>query len=158
MAHIVEVTVSGLAGRSSVYHQTLDPHVNVFFGQNGSGKTSLLRIINAAMNTESASLINVPFESAEVTIYSINHDCIYTYTLKKKLIAQPILRVATTPEIDDLETDKQTITFGSYHRKYSSPSARLPDWTVKPKIPGDTKTRWRHLYLPTSRLYMTDCV
>jgi recombinational DNA repair ATPase RecF len=50
MAHITEFTVEGLAGRAEPYSHQLDRHVNVFFGLNGSGKTSLLKLLHAAMS------------------------------------------------------------------------------------------------------------
>ena len=65
MSHIVEFSISGLAGRKDVYSQVLDRHLNVFFGLNGSGKTSLLKILHSAMSGESRILRNVPFSSAE---------------------------------------------------------------------------------------------
>ncbi|MGD0780582.1 MAG: AAA family ATPase [Dehalococcoidales bacterium] len=66
MSRIVEFSISGLVGRKDNYHQVLDKNVNVFFGPNGSGKTSLLRILNSAMSLDSSSLTNVPFKSAEI--------------------------------------------------------------------------------------------
>ena len=72
MSHITEFSIWGLAGRKEVYSQKLDRHLNVFFGLNGSGKTSLLKILDSAMERKTDNLINVPFEKAQVKIYSIN--------------------------------------------------------------------------------------
>lgn len=52
VSHIVRFTINGLAGRSKPYSQDLDRHVNVFFGLNGAGKTSLLKILSSAMNQD----------------------------------------------------------------------------------------------------------
>src|SRR5438552_13554874 len=68
MAHIVEFTVSGLAGRKSEYSQRLNRDVNIFFGLNGSGKTSLLKILHSAMQNDGSILRSVPFTRAVVTI------------------------------------------------------------------------------------------
>src|SRR5687768_3431815 len=84
MAHITEFTVSGLAGRSDTYHQVLDRDVNIFFGLNGSGKTSLLKVLDSAMEINGKVLENVPFNTAEVKIYSNDYGKIFTYTTDKK--------------------------------------------------------------------------
>jgi energy-coupling factor transporter ATP-binding protein EcfA2 len=68
MAHIEAFTIHGLAGRTSPVSRVLDRHVNVFWGLNGSGKTSLLKILHAALENDDSSLDRVPFERAEVLI------------------------------------------------------------------------------------------
>lgn len=68
MAWIVSFTVEGLAGRSKPVSQLLHRNVNVFWGFNGSGKTSLLKILHSAMRNDSSSLLRVPFKSARVVI------------------------------------------------------------------------------------------
>jgi len=68
MAHIESFIIHGLAGRTTPVSRTLDRHVNVFWGLNGSGKTSLLKILHAALENDDSSLERVPFESAEVLI------------------------------------------------------------------------------------------
>jgi ABC-type cobalamin/Fe3+-siderophores transport system ATPase subunit len=50
MSHIVSFSVAGLVGRDDVYSKELNRDVNIFFGLNGSGKTSLLRILHSAMS------------------------------------------------------------------------------------------------------------
>ena len=73
MSHIVEFSVVGLAGRKDIYKQKLNRDTNVFFGLNGSGKTSLLRILDSAMTGDATTLTRVPFRSAEVTIHSMKY-------------------------------------------------------------------------------------
>jgi predicted ATPase len=70
VAHIIKFAIHGLAGRNVVYEKTLDRHVNVFFGLNGSGKTSLLKILDSAMAADASPLADVPFTSAQVTLYT----------------------------------------------------------------------------------------
>lgn len=60
--------VTHLAGRTEPVKHKLDRHVNVMWGLNGSGKTSLLRILHAALNNEVQGLARVPFSTAEVHI------------------------------------------------------------------------------------------
>src|SRR3989304_3108995 len=80
MAYITEFTISGLAGRDGVYHQILDRHTNIFFGFNGSGKTSLLKILHSAMSRDGRILDGVPFHTAEVKIFSVDYDQEFTLT------------------------------------------------------------------------------
>jgi len=83
MAHIVEFTVTGLAGRDDEYAKELSRDLNVFYGLNGSGKTSLLKILDSAMSEDASRLKNVPFRKAEVKIYSIKFKRVYTYTFEQ---------------------------------------------------------------------------
>ena len=73
MAHIVEFTIKGLAGRTEPLYRALDPHVNIFWGLNGRGKTSLLRILDSALQNDSGTIFNVPFTSAEILIEVPEH-------------------------------------------------------------------------------------
>lgn len=152
MAHIVDFSISGLAGRKEAYHQVLDRHINVFFGLNGSGKTSLLRILNSAMELDSSELINVPFTVAEVNIYSISDECIYTHKLEKKIIRKS----KTTNVMDsdsELVMDPFQRTRYKLSDKYDAELPKLPEWKIEPKLPKKING-WAHNYLPTSRLYM----
>ena len=72
MSHIVSFRIEGLAGRKEPLELELNRDTNIFFGLNGSGKTSLLKILNAAMSNETANLRNVPFTAAKVSIYSMD--------------------------------------------------------------------------------------
>ena len=70
MAWIERFAIKGLAGREDVCARELNRHVNVFFGLNGSGKTSLLKILHSALGNDATPLRTVYFESAEVHVYS----------------------------------------------------------------------------------------
>jgi len=63
MAHLETFFVTGLAGRAQPVRHALDRHVNIRWGLNGSGKTSLLRILHAAFNNDTQGLARVPFEA-----------------------------------------------------------------------------------------------
>jgi len=84
MSHIVGFSISGLAGREDIYEQKLNRDENVFFGVNGSGKTSLLKILHSAMANNAGILGTVPFTSATVEIYSLNYKKIFTRTIHKR--------------------------------------------------------------------------
>src|SRR5437764_11291359 len=76
--------IEGLAGREDVVASKLNPDVNVCFGANGSGKTSLLRILHSALRNNTDLLKEVPFTSAEVVIYSFDKEIDYTYSITKE--------------------------------------------------------------------------
>jgi predicted ATPase len=148
MAHITEFTVSGLAGRKDSYHQVLDRNTNIFFGLNGSGKTSLLKILHSAMSLDGTILENVPFDTAEVKIYSLTYKRIFTLTANNKPKSSKQKSEANAFSVQEslfeisLELDEVTR------------AARTSvEWKEKPKVRKD-KGGWAHRYLPTSRLYV----
>ena len=101
MAHIIEFAIAGLAGRKSAYSQKLNRDINVFFGINGSGKTSLLKILHAVLANNASLLVNVPFREAKVKIFSIDYNRDFTFTIerkRKKDISEA--QVALLPEED----------------------------------------------------------
>ncbi|WP_158560019.1 ATP-binding protein [Micromonospora sp. LHW51205] len=68
MIWIKRVEVRGLAGRTRAVQYKLNPDVNIFFGQNGSGKTGLLKILHGALASEVMPVIPVAFDSASVLV------------------------------------------------------------------------------------------
>jgi energy-coupling factor transporter ATP-binding protein EcfA2 len=155
MSHIVEFSISGLAGREGIYAQTLDRHLNVFFGPNGSGKTSLLKILHSAMSQESRPLRNVPFRGAEVMVYSINYETVFTYTIDKER-TEPVKEADS--EMGDAEAfdksvgllDRSLVVSG----RGESATVRFPRWSETPQIRDEGEGGWAHQYLPTWRLYL----
>lgn len=152
MAHIVEFTVDGLAGRKEPLKQKLDRHVNVFFGLNGSGKTSLLRILDSAMSARTRSIELVPFESAEVSIFSINHDTTFVRTIHKnrnQLDHSPRARSGFVDAGELVSDNDDTVTDG--HLPVSSQESF--QWKTT-GLPSDASDDFRHTYLPTWRSFM----
>ena len=153
MAHIVEFSIKGLTGRKEDINITLNRDVNVFFGLNGSGKTSLLKILHSAMSNDSSILKDVPFSEAKVVIYSIAHNKNYECTIQKepKLTASkrsmkidPRLWIGKTKNSELVNVDYQS---------YFSGLVDQPQWEVTPEQPNSSKA-WAHTYLPISRLYV----
>lgn len=68
MSRIASATVYGLGGSDRVVRLTFEGPVTVLWGLNGSGKTSLLRILHAALQNSTRYLSRVPFDSAEIEI------------------------------------------------------------------------------------------
>lgn len=152
MAYITEFTISGLAGREGTYHQVLDRHTNVFFGFNGSGKTSLLKILHSAMSREGRILDGVPFDSAEVKIYSVDYEREFTMIAsrkeksKSKQIEQELKLVGLQESLFEISSELEDNS--------AQKNARII-WKEKPQnLRKDRPGGWSHRYLPTSRLYL----
>ena len=82
MSHITEFRIKDLAGSSRTITQKLDRHINVFFGPNGSGKTSLLKILHSAMASNTKILKNISFDKANLKIYSSKNKKTSIYNMK----------------------------------------------------------------------------
>lgn len=133
MSHILSFEIHDLAGRPGPCAFELNRDVNVFFGLNGSGKTSLLKILHSAMRNDASFLTNVPFTSASVQMYSEA----YKVTVKRTLLktASRQVQVARAPEEQGPPTFVEEPTLS---------------WQSTPPSPFKTLA---HAYLPTSRLY-----
>lgn len=151
MSHIVEFTVKGLAGRKEPYTQKLDRNLNIFFGHNGSGKTSLLRILDGAMSADADSLRMVPFESASVKIYSITHDVEFVRTIER-----PTRSKVIHGDIADQDEELvETLSESTEYRIFIS-SSRHDFQSFKWEttgLPPHAATGFSHIYLPTWRAF-----
>src|SRR5579871_3254812 len=144
MAHIVDFIVDGLAGRSEPYAQELDRSINVFFGLNGSGKTSLLKILHSAMTGDASPLRNVPFTRAEVRIYSIEFDSIFIRRCERNALPS------------ESSADRSGAIQGDSPEAVAAAKPAKLEWRMTPEYPKGPKVSWKHLYLTTSRLYWAD--
>jgi energy-coupling factor transporter ATP-binding protein EcfA2 len=142
MSHLTEFSVEGLAGREETYARKRHRHVNVFFGANGSGKTSLFKIFHSAMSEDASILRNVRFQKASVTTFSVDFDRVFTRTIAHK----PEPRMG--PKNSEGQTGRQIPMFDSDMPEVSTKAAK---WDTVPKAPKTV--RFRHRYLPISRLY-----
>jgi energy-coupling factor transporter ATP-binding protein EcfA2 len=140
VAHITEIRIEGLAGSDRVFTASLNRDVNVIFGLNGSGKTSLLRILDSAMNDDPTSLYRVPFRRASVTIYTKNFNRLFTRSIERPEPVVPIKPPEQTPE-QTAETENAALLF------------RNMQWKTEP-TQRTLRGRFRHIFLPTSRLYL----
>jgi energy-coupling factor transporter ATP-binding protein EcfA2 len=131
MAHIKSFRIEGLAGRSETCAVELGDSANVCFGFNGSGKTSLLKILHSALSNNAEVLKHVPFTSAEVVIRSWHRGIDYVYSLDKRKSIEP-------------EKTRANVT-----RLAVRPRARKISWDIEPREGG----AWHHIFLPTTRLY-----
>ena len=141
MAHIESFTIEGLAGRAQPVTRVLDMHLNVFWGLNGSGKTSLLKILHSALENDASSLRRVPFRSALVNIRSGERTIRRTF-------------VAAEPDPAASESETSAFEFGeSWQVRYADGSR----WHTEEFGPTREENyyatlRFRHAYLPISRV------
>jgi predicted ATP-dependent endonuclease of OLD family len=163
------IEISGLAGSDKVIKYELNSDINIFFGDNGSGKTSLLKILNAAATNTTANLSDVPFQSAKITInyygvFLLERSIENTFYTKIDEKRQPDLPTVGTlsDSLDTHAVPSLTGLMGYGIGKLEAPlnwessMYRLSkDGTWKPFEKGK-KIGYilEHQYLPTSRLYL----
>ena len=148
MSHIVSFRIEGLAGRKEPLELKLNPDTNIFFGPNGSGKTSLLKILHAAMSNETENLHLVPFKTAEVSIYSLTWKKVFTRSLTKTKLSSPSSRGDRTVVRRKVGIGDEDVIIREI------PSSERLKWSCSPQTPKDvSSTHWKHEYLPTTRLH-----
>jgi hypothetical protein len=89
MSHFLDAEIIGLAGKTKPTRISFDRHVNIIYGLNGSGKTSLLKILHSAMEMDPTPLRNVPFTEATVRVHSLTYKLDFTLQVKKSDLKLP---------------------------------------------------------------------
>jgi energy-coupling factor transporter ATP-binding protein EcfA2 len=146
MTDVLSFEMWGLNGRPKALSYELDRYVNVFFGPNGSGKTSILKILHSAMRNEPEFTSNINYQRASVKIHSVTYETEYLLRYTKSSEGATAADVPTTKPIDDVDRSIRVL---------SSMRGRSERWTHTPEPPEENQIpRWRHSYLPTTRLYM----
>jgi predicted ATP-binding protein involved in virulence len=87
LTKILRAEITGLAGTKRSHDFTFDPSLNVFWGLNGSGKTSFLRILQSALANDASSISDVAFESARVVFLSEELNAVLERTLTQDITA-----------------------------------------------------------------------
>jgi predicted ATPase len=157
MSHFINAAIHGLAGKTQPTEIVFDRHLSIIYGLNGSGKTSLLKILHSAMTGDAGSLRSVPFTQATVRFRSLSQDATYTRTIDKETRADvaPQYRAAPTGRLGILRR---------------APEKAGPEWTetvqydhedplgaLETDLQKEGKSRlssFDHRYLPTTRLYV----
>ncbi len=149
---VSRIEISRLAGSEEDVKYDLNSGVNIFFGDNGSGKTSLLKILHAAASNTTTDLTEVPFESAKVTINYFDvfrlERSIWNSAFNQKIEAPtgglPILSNQLATQATLVEPIKWQSTM----------DIKL-EGKFQPYQPGGNEEYiLTHQYLPTSRLYL----
>ena len=150
MAHITEFIINGLMGRTNPIHMVLNRHVNIFFGENGCGKTTLLKVLDAALSRDAAAMATLPVEKAEVHIYSITEKRTFKHTWSRGDKS----KAATDFQRQLMVVDGREAEFILDADAWTNSVAT---WKLQPSYKGKSPNqRWAHTFLPTTRLYLND--
>ncbi len=143
MAWVKSVAVTGLAGQKGRLALNFNRDINVLWGVNGCGKTSLLKIIHGALQDDAASLVRVPFETAEVQFVQEGVESItYTRTLSRRRARQITVDEITGSEGPDAVEYAEMLIEDSKDLR----------WTTKPNATPRRLRHFSHRYLPISRV------
>ncbi|MCW1095095.1 ATP-binding protein [Streptomyces sp. RS2] len=143
MAYIRSFSVSGLAGRKKTIRRTLQRDTNIFWGFNGSGKTSLLKILHSALSNDASTLLRVPFTSATVTFYSTNHDCMFTRKISKEALTDAFSEALS--EAEEFRVRRRLVDSVNLHWETTIKGKQEVSERVQ-------RNKFRHTYLPISRV------
>lgn len=150
MAILTEVTVDGLAGRTGAVHYPLRNDINIFFGLNGSGKTSLLKILHSGLADNSSYLARVAFKSARIRfrVGSGGREFERSISAGRKTRRKDIIG-----EREYRATMERAIGMGlspDDAAELVHNRLEVGDWTTHPE--NTDSRRFRHGYLSTNRL------
>lgn len=141
MANIVNFRVEGLAGRKWVFEKSLENRLSIFFGQNGCGKTTLLKIFDSALRRDSYSTIRMPFTSAEIVLKDPRTNTTYTISIDKS---------------EALRLHEKDLRHYPPHMRRRKMREMLDSlgagWTVDPKG-NEEPVPWTHKFLPIARMF-----
>jgi energy-coupling factor transporter ATP-binding protein EcfA2 len=148
MAYIRSFIVEELAGRRLSAEINFNRDVNVFFGANGSGKTSLLRILHSALSGRSRQLRKIPFANATVEIGDALVDTPRMET--------PYHGDLTRRTVTETSESKQMVLSPEIEELQKSQRGDKKLW--RSFTPGITDQAFglRNIYLPISRLYVNE--
>ncbi|MFK0108027.1 AAA family ATPase [Streptomyces sp. NPDC091217] len=142
MSRVIRFSISGLAGRSETLKRDLNAGVNIFWGKNGCGKTSMLKILHSALQNDASLLARVPFSQASVQIET------YTGVIERRI--NNISNQDPRTEEETLFTDDEWHELQARERLLHT--ANRLRWTDR-RIKGEPSNRpVKHSYLSTLRL------
>lgn len=149
MSYIKSITVEGLAGRETPFSRELHRDVNIFFGLNGTGKTTLLRLMAAALSGSVAGLETAAFAKASVTVHSDTYDTDFVYSLDKAKLGDGDSERKTRR----VRTATDGGTFIEEFLVPANPPKKKTKWVINPRLPEGFDGRWQHEFLSVHRLY-----
>jgi predicted ATP-dependent endonuclease of OLD family len=156
MAWIQHVAISGLAGQNKETEITFKRGVNAIWGLNGSGKTSLLRILDGALRGRASELDGVRVKKAIVSFHSEQHERTIKRTLSERRTSRTTKSTAARRQqlpLEGIDREVELELFSDLseaeHREMASRGAKLRQWIT---VPETLSMNFAHRYLPTSRL------
>lgn len=154
MAHITEISIEGLLGRAEPIRVKLNRGVNIFFGENGCGKTTLLKVLDAALSRDGTAMERLPVTKATVDIFSIDENRVFRQTWERG--APEASNRLTQRQLELIEREYLETADGRFLFRHGRPET---DWRLSPtRRQKTTITRWTHTFLPTTRLYFGETV
>jgi ABC-type lipoprotein export system ATPase subunit len=151
---ISSIEISRLAGSEKAVKYDLNTDVNIFFGDNGSGKTSLLKILHSASSNETTELTDVPFERARVII-----DYFGTFRLERSIVNSAFNKKVEAPasatglpDLSNLLSSQPTLIEPIKWESIMFVKLKDDFQPYEPEEKADYILR--HQYLPTTRLYL----
>ena len=146
MAHITEIKIEGLLGRSDPVHLLLNRGVNIFFGENGCGKTTLLKVLDAALSRDGTAMELLPVRKATIDIFSISENRVFRHIWER---GNSRAHTSERHPREYVETADGRILI-----THKSSGA---EWKISPARRKESLgSRWAHTFLPTTRLYFSD--
>lgn len=140
MSRLLHAEIWGLTGRDQRLSITFDEGVNVLWGANGSGKTTVLKIIHSALTGDAASLVRLSFDSAKVTFELENGSVVersLTADARTRLSPKELWRLSRFSDIDLAKLDILE-------------ESRSWHWDG---LPDEGDAYLPHRYLPISRIF-----
>ncbi|MBR4793338.1 MAG: AAA family ATPase [Bacteroidaceae bacterium] len=134
MAFIEEVTIKGLWGIKDI-HVNLYDDINIFIGDNGSSKTTFLRIIESLLNVDIYNIQDVEFEEVNISVKSEAPHSITVIRMKEDVVSDNYRYII----------DGETIDMSMYDSRNDLRSRRLSRpiyYYIRDKIVGIVNVSW----------------
>lgn len=162
MTTLLEVTVDGLAGRVDPVHYPMRRDVNIFFGLNGSGKTSLLKILHSGLSNSHLILTRVPFSSAKIKFASESFGREYERSISSE--SRPARsraverRYQETLRLRSVLDDQESLFPPEAVADIARQQLEMGEWVTRPDQTAAGAGRFQHGYLSTNRLLGGDAL
>ena len=151
MSFIQSLEIHGFMGSTGIRRIEFKRDINVITGPNGSGKTSLIKIIESAFTGDITSIRSIRFNYVEARIYSTILNGTVIRTISKNDLSSTVVGLEDviadnfgTMTIDGLDKQGRPKFRRAWKSKF--------DENVKNREPNRLDSSWAHRYLPTNRI------
>ncbi|MFW3386014.1 UNVERIFIED_CONTAM: AAA family ATPase [Kocuria sp. CPCC 205274] len=148
MFMVKSLSVTGLAGSTKRQEFDLNPDINIFWGLNGCGKSSLLKLISAAFRCSNKGLSEIPFKEFSAKFYDPDSNL----TVERSITRDGLTVSRHGREDEDVEVDeliKRLEMLESEDSKKEWGTAVFP--ADAPDAEVYANRRLPYTFLPTSR-------